>query len=126
MATAPAAAEDLPGPADGLAAGDPTVQASPFGDPGDADVFDDLDAAIGAVFSSGPSTPAATAAPDTPAEAPPSHDDTAAQMLFASIAANYSRPVKNFIAELKAAANDPVVASIVIKANPFAGYNILL
>jgi hypothetical protein len=59
------------------------------------DIVDDLDRAIGAAF--GEREPAAC---PTPREAS-QQDQLAARELFASIAANYSRPVKNFIFELK-------------------------
>jgi hypothetical protein len=62
------------------------------------DIVDDLDRAIGAAFSGG-GTPSASSHPAS--EPGFEHDQRAARELFASIAANYSRPVKNFIFELK-------------------------
>jgi hypothetical protein len=62
-----------------------------------SDIVDDLDRAIGAAFAGTPCQGG-----DSPAAEPAHHgDQQAAQELFASIAANYSRPVKNFIFELK-------------------------
>jgi len=62
------------------------------------DVIDDLDSALGAAFD--PSRPPAPI-PEPAQDSHHGQGDRAAQELFASIAANYSRPVKDFIFELK-------------------------
>ena len=59
-------------------------------------IVDDLEASIGDAFDS------VTGPGDTGAgQVQNDYDDQAAQELFASIAANYTRPVKNFIHELR-------------------------
>lgn len=80
------------------------------------EIIDDLEASIGAAFDS-VTGPGETA----PGLVRHAYDDEASLELFASIASNYSRPVKNFILELRAgnASKDwveickPVMASII-------------
>lgn len=60
-----------------------------------ADVVDDFDEAFDAAFSSEGGSDMAVS------EGQIEHDEAAIQDLFANIAANYARPVKNFIFELK-------------------------
>lgn len=62
------------------------------------DMVDDFDEAFDAAFNTNLSPDLATA---TPTAGEVQHDEDAIQDLFANIAANYAKPVKNFVFELK-------------------------
>ncbi|MEW6729974.1 MAG: hypothetical protein AB1489_01435 [Acidobacteriota bacterium] len=71
--------------------GSPAVEANFF-----KEVIDDFDEAFDAAFRTD-----VVLAPETASAGTVQHDQSAIQDLFANIAANYARPVKNFIFELK-------------------------
>jgi len=111
----PAGPEDLPSAAVGSAMEPPVWQS----DGSSQGVAQELDDTLDALFE--PSAPSATSTAAADPQDPDSTDDLAARDLFASIAANYSRPVRNFVVELKRGTAtkewieicQPVMASII-------------